>query len=112
MPLYEYLCSACGRLTEAIQSHSDPPLTVCESCGGALKKQLSSPAVQFKGSGWYVSDYGKGSSGPRESGKEGKGDKEGDAKAAPAPDAPASEAPKPASSPDAAPSKDGGKSSG
>jgi putative FmdB family regulatory protein len=64
MPLYEYLCEKCGRKMEAIQSFSEPPLTVCDRCGGQLKKLMSAPAVQFKGSGWYVSDYGKGSSGP------------------------------------------------
>lgn len=62
MPLYEYRCSACGRTTETIQSFNDEPLTVCESCGGELKKLLSSPAFQFKGSGWYASDYGRGNS--------------------------------------------------
>ena len=62
MPLYEYRCESCGHTQEAIQSFSEPPLTVCERCGGALKKQMSAPAVQFKGSGWYVSDYGKSGS--------------------------------------------------
>jgi putative FmdB family regulatory protein len=65
MPLYEYLCESCGRTLEAIQSYSEPPLTMCDRCGGALKKLLSAPAVQFKGTGWYVSDYGKGGSGAR-----------------------------------------------
>ncbi len=74
MPLYEYRCSACGRTTETIQSLHDDPLTVCESCGGELKKQVSSPAFQFKGSGWYVSDYGKGSSSAGEKPKEGPAD--------------------------------------
>lgn len=71
MPLYEYRCSACGRTTEVIQSVHDGPLTVCESCGGELKKQVSSPAFQFKGSGWYVSDYGRGNSSAGEKPKEG-----------------------------------------
>jgi putative FmdB family regulatory protein len=71
MPLYEYHCSSCGRTTEALQSFSDDPLTVCEACGGELKKLLSSPAFQFKGSGWYVSDYGKGSTPGTEKPKEG-----------------------------------------
>ncbi len=61
MPLYEYLCESCGRTFEVVQRFSDAPLTVCDRCGGALKKLLSPPAVQFKGSGWYVSDYGRGS---------------------------------------------------
>ena len=71
MPLYEYRCSSCGRTTEVLQSFSDDPLTVCEACGGELQKLLSSPAFQFKGSGWYVSDYGKGNSGGSEKPKEG-----------------------------------------
>ncbi len=62
MPLYEYLCEACGRTTEVIQAFSDPPLVRCESCGGKVKKLLSPPAVQFRGSGWYVTDYARSSS--------------------------------------------------
>ena len=58
MPLYEYECKSCRERTEAIQSFSEPPLTVCPNCGGVLVKLLSSPAVQFKGPGWYVTDYG------------------------------------------------------
>ncbi len=61
MPLYEYLCEACGWTVEVIQRVSEPPLTVCERCGSRLKKLLSPPAVRFKGSGWYVSDYGRSS---------------------------------------------------
>ena len=64
MPLYEYQCKKCHSLTERIQKFSDPPLTVCPHCGGELEQLLSAPAVQFKGSGWYVTDYArKGSSG-------------------------------------------------
>lgn len=59
MPLYEYRCEACGRTEEVMQAFSDPPLSTCESCGGPLKKLLSAPAVQFKGNGWYVSDYAR-----------------------------------------------------
>ena len=59
MALYEYQCAACHRKTEVIQRFSDPPPTICPHCGGALKKLLSSPAVQFKGSGFYATDYGK-----------------------------------------------------
>lgn len=72
MPLYEYLCDACGRKIELIQSFSEPPLTICDRCGGTVKRLLSAPAVQFKGSGWYVSDYGRsGSAGTeRKEGKE------------------------------------------
>jgi putative FmdB family regulatory protein len=69
MPLYEYACQSCGRRTETLQRLGDPPLTTCEACGGALKKLLSSPAFQFKGSGWYVTDYaGRGKAPAKESG--------------------------------------------
>ena len=59
MPLYEYLCGSCGHRFERIQKFSDAPLTECPSCGGSVEKQLSSPAIQFKGSGWYITDYAK-----------------------------------------------------
>ena len=62
MPLYEYQCKKCHSLTERIQKFSDPPLAVCPHCGGEVEQLLSAPAVQFKGSGWYVTDYAKGSS--------------------------------------------------
>ena len=66
MPLYEYECAKCGEKIEVIRSFSDPPLVVCPECGGALTKLLSSPAFQFKGSGFYLTDYGKsGSAGDR-----------------------------------------------
>lgn len=63
MPLYEYQCKKCHSLTERIQKFSDSPLTVCPHCGGELEQLLSAPAIQFKGSGWYVSDYAKKPSG-------------------------------------------------
>ncbi len=59
MPLYEYQCKKCHSLTERIQKFSDPPLATCPHCGGELEQLLSAPAVQFKGSGWYVTDYAK-----------------------------------------------------
>ena len=62
MPLYEYQCKKCHSLTERIQKFSDPPLTTCPHCGGELEQLISAPAVQFKGSGWYVTDYAKNSS--------------------------------------------------
>ena len=62
MPLYEYQCKKCHSLTERIQKFSDPPLTTCPHCGGELEQLISAPAVQFKGSGWYVTDYAKSSS--------------------------------------------------
>ena len=62
MPLYEYQCDACSNRFERIQKFSDPPVETCPSCGGTVRKLLSSPAIQFKGSGWYITDYAKKSS--------------------------------------------------
>ncbi len=59
MPLYEYQCAKCRKKSEFIQNYSDPRETKCPHCGGPLKKLLSSPAVQFKGSGFYATDYAK-----------------------------------------------------
>ena len=65
MPLYEYQCEACSARFEVIQKFSDPPPDACEKCGkGPVHRQMSSPAIQFKGSGWYITDYAqKGKSG-------------------------------------------------
>jgi putative FmdB family regulatory protein len=58
MPLYEYECDACGHRLEIIQKFSDGPPDACPQCGkGPLQRQFSSPAIQFKGTGWYVTDY-------------------------------------------------------
>ena len=59
MPLYEYQCDVCSHRFERIQKFSDPLVDVCPSCGGPVRKLLSSPAIQFKGSGWYITDYAK-----------------------------------------------------
>jgi putative FmdB family regulatory protein len=59
MPLHEYECDVCGHRFEKIQKFSDPPIEVCPICGGHVHKLISSPAFQFKGSGWYVTDYAK-----------------------------------------------------
>ena len=59
MPLYEYQCEACDHRFEKIQRFSDPLVEICPKCGGRVKKLLSSPAIQFKGSGWYINDYAK-----------------------------------------------------
>ncbi len=69
MPLYEYQCDACGGRVERIRKFSDPPLDEpCPSCGGQVQKLISSPAIQFKGKGWYVTDYAKsGTSGTSKS---------------------------------------------
>ncbi len=63
MPLYEYQCDACGSVFEVRQKFSDEPLSVHESCGGVVHRLLSVPALQFKGSGWYITDYGRSSGG-------------------------------------------------
>ncbi|MFQ5792033.1 MAG: FmdB family zinc ribbon protein [Acidobacteriota bacterium] len=64
MPIYEYECSRCGHRFEMLQKVAEPPLQECVKCGGAVERLLSSPAIQFKGSGWYVTDYArKGQSG-------------------------------------------------
>ncbi|MBK9243110.1 MAG: zinc ribbon domain-containing protein [Acidobacteria bacterium] len=63
MPLYEYQCDACGNRFERIRKFSDPPLEdPCGECGGHVTKLISSPAIQFKGKGWYVTDYAKSGS--------------------------------------------------
>jgi putative FmdB family regulatory protein len=59
MPLYEYECTACGNRFERIQKFSDPLVEICPKCEGAVRKRLSSPAIKFKGSGWYITDYAK-----------------------------------------------------
>jgi putative FmdB family regulatory protein len=64
MPLYEYHCESCGHRFEVIQKFSDDPVSVCPNCGkGPVVKLLSSPAIQFKGSGWYITDYARKDSG-------------------------------------------------
>jgi putative FmdB family regulatory protein len=72
MPLYEYECDACGHKFERIQKFSDPLEKQCPECGGAVQKLISSPAIQFKGTGWYITDYarkGTGSDGQRDGAK-------------------------------------------
>jgi len=67
MPLYEYQCASCGERTEVIQKINDPAPEQCAKCGGAMKKLISSPAIQFKGSGFYKTDYASSSSTPSSS---------------------------------------------
>jgi putative FmdB family regulatory protein len=62
MPLYEYSCKKCGHRFEKIQKFSDRMVKKCPECGGPVEQVISAPAVQFKGSGWYVTDYAKKSS--------------------------------------------------
>ena len=63
MPLYEYKCLKCGRHTEKIEKVDGPHLKKCPHCGGKMESVLTAPAIQFKGAGWYVTDYAKKSSG-------------------------------------------------
>jgi len=71
MPIYEYVCEKCGKKTEVIQRVGERPLKVCPHCSGKLKKAISAPAIQFKGSGWYVTDYARA----KKEGKSGSGEK-------------------------------------
>ena len=69
MPLYEYECESCQHRFERIQKFSDPLVDVCPKCGkGPVRKLISSPAIQFKGSGWYITDYAKKSTTDSKSG--------------------------------------------
>jgi putative FmdB family regulatory protein len=76
MPIYEYQCAKCREVCEVLQKAKDKPPEKCPKCGGPVKKITSSPAIQFKGSGWYITDYAKKSSVPAEN--------KAEAKAAPA----------------------------
>jgi putative FmdB family regulatory protein len=70
MPLYEYQCESCSERFERIQKYSDPPADVCPKCGkGPVKKLPSSPAIQFKGTGWYITDYARKSGDSTKSGE-------------------------------------------
>src|SRR5580698_3708253 len=68
MPLYEYECKKCHHRFERLQKFSDPHVKKCPKCGGPIEQVISAPAVQFKGSGWYVTDYAKKSSAPSSDG--------------------------------------------
>ncbi len=73
MPMYEYGCRKCLRRFEKIERFSDEPQTVCAECGGQIDRLLSAPAVRFKGTGWYVTDYGSKSGAPSPSAPGGNG---------------------------------------
>jgi len=90
LPIYEYRCDACGHTVEAFQKFSDDPLETCEVCGGHLSKVLHPVAIHFKGSGFYTTDYGRGSGKARAAGEAAKAADEAaktadEAKGAPAP---------------------------
>src|SRR5664279_3200517 len=74
MPIFEYQCTKCNDRTEVIQKFTDPPYAACEKCGGEVRKLMSAPAIQFKGSGFYKTDYASASS------KESKSDSKSDSK--------------------------------
>jgi putative FmdB family regulatory protein len=82
MPLYEYQCQKCGHRFERIQRFSDPMVKKCPECGGRVEQLISAPAVQFKGSGWYVTDYSRKASpgGNSDSGTKSEAGKESGAK--------------------------------
>lgn len=82
MPLYEYSCQNCGETFEVIQKFSDPPLKIHEVCGGAVERLLSPPALQFKGSGWYVTDYARNGKAKSSDSSESKSDTKADSKSA------------------------------
>jgi putative FmdB family regulatory protein len=67
MPLYEYYCATCDVTFEVIQKFSDSPVETCQKCGSQVTKLLSSPAIQFKGAGWYINDYSRKGGAPAES---------------------------------------------
>lgn len=86
MPIYEYLCGSCGKKFERIEKFSAEPLTIHEGCGGPVERLLSAPALQFKGTGWYITDYARsngsssgknGSESKKESSSESKSDSSG-----------------------------------
>lgn len=81
MPIYEYECRKCKAHIEVFQKVSDKPPTKCRKCGGRLEKLVSAPAIQFKGSGWYVTDYaGKATKGEKSESESSSGEKKADAK--------------------------------
>ena len=80
MPIYEYLCSQCNERHEIIQRISEEPLTHCPKCGGEMKKLISSPAIQFKGSGFYKTDYASSTAKPSETKSESKSETRSESK--------------------------------
>ena len=94
MPLFEYQCQKCGVKFEKIQKFSAPTSAKCETCGGKIERLLSSPAIQFKGTGWYITDYPRKSgaaAGTNSSGAKSEGKSESTAPATTTPSKPATE---------------------
>lgn len=84
MPLYEYKCEGCGETFEVIQKFADEPLAVHEKCGGPVHRLMSAPSFQFKGSGWYATDYAKGGTSAPAKPDASKGESSGKTETAPA----------------------------
>lgn len=80
MPLYDYKCHKCGKTFEVRQKFADETLKVHDECGGEVERLISVPALQFKGSGWYVTDYGKGGVLPSASAPNGKSESKSESK--------------------------------
>jgi putative FmdB family regulatory protein len=80
MPLYDYRCHQCGEVFEVRQKFADEILQTHEGCGGVLERLISAPALQFKGTGWYVTDYGRGGKLPSGETKESKGESKAESK--------------------------------
>ena len=78
MPLYEYHCTSCGQRLEVLRRFSDAPLRECPHCGGSLTKLISAPALQFKGSGFYLTDYGRAGGSRKTDGESGKSESAGE----------------------------------
>jgi putative FmdB family regulatory protein len=84
MPLYEYACQRCGKRFEVRQKFADEPLKTHEECGGDVERLLSAPAFQFKGTGWYVTDYAKSGGNAPANGNSDKKSESGESKSEPA----------------------------
>ena len=109
MPIYEYKCDACGHRFERIQKFSDPPVDVCPNCGQHdVRKLVSSPAIQFKGSGFYINDYASKGSAGTDTKNQAKNETKGASEGGSSKEGSSSDAAKPAASSD----KSGSKSSG
>lgn len=86
MPIYEYECLSCGRISEAFQKFSDAPLSTCQHCRGQLKRLISHTSFKLKGTGWYVTDYARCDQGGAKGEKANRGEKKPEAESKPAAD--------------------------
>src|SRR3984957_2245020 len=99
MPLYEYLCKKCGHRFEEIKKFSDKQPKKCPECGGVIEQLISAPTVQFKGSGWYVTDYAKKGSGSSGSSSQSSASSEGEGGGSDAKESKAAKGPKDSKNP-------------